>query len=127
MSYKVSHHSSSHIKKSNVNSAQATTDLSYDKALLRHKVSPSGKSGNGDHNSIDFDGIKVLCESDLCHDPSMYGFDYFKRYRQEEWPDANAAGMGQSLSEIYQACKQRGVPNAHGARCILPTGLNIPA
>lgn len=78
------------------------------------------------HN-IDFKAIRAECEHDASDKSATYGFDYFKQHRIDNWPHANPQGMGASLSAIYDACRQAGVPNAHGPKLPLPSGLNITA
>ena len=75
---------------------------------------------------IDFDRIRIACESN-CFDTDIdMSPPAFAEHRKEHWPDMQgAATMG--WDEIYTKVKATGLPNAKSARILLPTSLNIPA
>lgn len=99
-------------------------------------MNDSGNSGepgknhairNDDVVGIDFDSIKKMCQTGILDANLNISPESFAKHRISEWPDINANGMGQSLSDIYDNVKRTGLPNALGAKCELPTNLNIPA
>lgn len=80
-----------------------------------------------DVEPLDFDEIRRVCESDIVDESKVFAPEMFQCHRRGEWPDINGTGMGTDLSDIYNAVKKTGLPNAMAARRPLPTRLNLLA
>ena len=76
---------------------------------------------------IDFDHIRDLCENDSRDCDLDLSPRVFAKHRRENWPTSNFGPHHSMLSTIFSTVRDTGLPNAVGARIVLPTKLNIPA
>ena len=76
---------------------------------------------------INFTHIRDLCENDSRECDIDLGPAQFAGHRRKNWPHDDFGPHHPVLSKIYIAVRDTGIPNALGARIVLPTKLNIPA
>ena len=75
-----------------------------------------------------FDDIRRFCEGTIPFDrPVDTRPQAVATHRREQWPDMSAGPGREGLVHIYSAVKATGLPNAMGARILVPSKLNIPA
>ena len=77
--------------------------------------------------NIDFSHIRELCEKDRLQCDVDLTPHVFAEHRRDSWPDPDFGSANACLAEIYNSVKATGIPNAMGARRLIPSSLNIHA
>ena len=77
------------------------------------------------HDSLDFDKIRLWCSIDKPTDINLSPADLSK-YKATNWPDMSPE-MPSDLRYIYQAVKNTGLPNCMSAKIPLVSGINVEA
>ena len=96
-------------------------------AQRQHTAAPPGSMTDStiQGKQPDFYRIRTMCEKG--RNPGIDTRPFiFAPHRKACWPTMNCAPTLEGLGEIYAKVKDTGIPNILGARCTLPSQLNIP-